>query len=126
MRRVVSVLGALQILAWGSTFYLLAVLAEPIARDTGWSYDRVIAGLSLALLFAGIVSPRVGHAIHAHGGRPVLAAGAVVLAFGLALIGTAQNYIWYLAGWAVLGLGMGAGLYDAAFSTLGVIYESKA
>jgi predicted MFS family arabinose efflux permease len=126
MRRVVSVLGALQILAWGSTFYLLAVLAEPIARDTGWSYDRVIAGLSLALLVAGIVSPRVGHAIHAHGGRPVLAAGAVVLAFGLALIGTAQNYIWYLAGWAVLGLGMGAGLYDAAFSTLGVIYESKA
>ena len=38
-RIVVAALGVTQILAWGSTFYLLGVLANPIARDTGWGYD---------------------------------------------------------------------------------------
>ncbi len=34
-RVVVSVLGFGQILSWGSTFYLLAVLAPAIVRETG-------------------------------------------------------------------------------------------
>jgi predicted MFS family arabinose efflux permease len=126
IRRVTVVLGVLQILGWGTTFYLLAVLAKPIAAETGWSYERVLAGVSVGMLVAGLVSPRVGRAIASHGGRPVLAAAAGLSALGLALIGSAQNFTWYLAGWAVLGLGMGAGLYDAAFSTLGVIYGGKA
>jgi hypothetical protein len=35
-RVVVTALGVAQILAWGSSFYLLGVLANPIVRDTGW------------------------------------------------------------------------------------------
>jgi len=125
-RIVVTALGITQILAWGSTFYLLAVLAPYIARDTGWGYDWVIAGASVGLLVAGIVSPRVGRFISSHGGKPVLAAGAVLLAVGLAGLGLAPNLPVYLAAWAIVGAGMGAGLYDAAFSTLGSIYGSNA
>jgi predicted MFS family arabinose efflux permease len=125
-RIVVTALGVTQILAWGSTFYLLAVLAPHIARDTGWGYDWVVAGASVGLLVAGIVSPRVGRFIAMHGGRPVLAAGALLLAAGLAGLGLAQDYTLYLLAWAVVGAGMGAGLYDAAFSTLGSIYGSNA
>ena len=44
---VVTTLGSLQILAWGSTFYLLAVLAKPITPEIGWPYDRVMGGLAL-------------------------------------------------------------------------------
>ncbi len=33
---VISALGVVQILAWGSSYYLPAVLAAPIATDTGW------------------------------------------------------------------------------------------
>jgi|SRR5580704_681477 hypothetical protein len=47
---VVSALGIGQIVAWGSTFYLLTVLAPAIARDTGWPYDWVIGGVSVGLL----------------------------------------------------------------------------
>jgi len=86
-----AVLGALQILAWGSTFYLPAVFAGAIVRDTGWRYDQVVAGLSLGLLVAGLVSPRVGRAIGQRGGRPVLALGALLLALGLAVIVSAPN-----------------------------------
>jgi predicted MFS family arabinose efflux permease len=125
-RLTVTVLGSLQILSWGSTFYLLAVLANPIVRDTGWPYAWVVGGLSVGLLVAGLVSPRTGRAIGAYGGRPILALGAVLLALGLVLIGTAQNLPWYFAGWAVLGMGMGAGLYDAAFATLGTLYGRHA
>jgi MFS family permease len=121
-RLVVPTLGITQILSWGSTFYLLAVLAAPIVKDTGWSYDWVVAGVSLGLAVAGLVSPRVGRAIKVGGGRPVLASGAAIIALGLLLVGSAQNLVWYLGGWLVLGAGMGAGLYDAAFSTLGTIY----
>jgi predicted MFS family arabinose efflux permease len=125
-RVVVPALGVAQIMAWGSTFYLLAVLGQPIARETGWSYDQVVAGVSVALLVAGLLSPGVGRAIGARGGRPVLAAGAMLLALGLLLLGLAHDYRWYLAAWVVIGAGMAAGLYDAAFSTLGVIYRENA
>jgi MFS family permease len=121
-RLVVPALGITQIMAWGSTFYLLAVLAAPIVKDTGWSYEWVVTGVSLGLAVAGLVSPRVGRAIKVSGGRPVLASGAAIIALGLLLVGSAQNLVWYLGGWLVLGAGMGAGLYDAAFSTLGTIY----
>jgi MFS family permease len=123
---VVAALGALQIPAWGSTFYLLAVLAKPITAETGWPYDRVMGGLALGLLVAGTVSPRVGRAIARYGGRVVLPCGVLLLGSGLLLIGTAQHFAVYLAGWAVAGAGMGAGLYDAAFATLGSLYGRSA
>ncbi len=118
-RRIVFTLGSLQILAWGSSFYLLGVLAPAIARDTGWSTATVVGGISLALLTAGIVSPRVGHLIQTHGGRPVLAASSLLFAAGLGLLATASHLPVYFAAWAIIGLGMASGLYDPAFATLG-------
>ena len=123
---VISALGVVQILTWGSSFYLLSVLAAPMSEDTGWPLAWVIAGLSLGLLVAGLVSPRVGAFIGEHGGRPVLAFAALVLAAGLAILGLAPNLPTYLAGWLLIGLGMGTGLYDPAFATLGRLYGSEA
>ena len=125
-RRVIAALGVIQILAWGSSYYLLAVLAGPIAEDTGWPYAWVIAGVSLGLLVAGAVSIRVGRAIEEYGGRRVLAASAVLLAAGLLVMAEAPGVPVYLAAWLLLGAGMGAGLYDAAFSTLGRLYGAGA
>ena len=119
-------LGVTQILAWGSSYYLLAVLAQPIAGSTGWPLAWVVSGLSLGLLTAGLVSPRVGDSIERHGGRPVLAASAALLALGLAGLALAPSLPIYIASWLVLGAGMGAGLYDAAFATLGRLYGPRA
>ncbi len=125
-RIVVAALGTTQILAWGATFYLLSVLAMPIAADTGWALDWVVCGLSIGLLTAGVVSPRIGREIGKNGGGLVLAASAVLLGIGLLLVGLAQNLIWYLCAWLIIGAGMGAGLYDAAFATLGSLYGKDA
>jgi len=120
--RVISALGIVMILTWGSTFYLLAVLSGPIRAETGWTAGEVTAGVSLGLLVSGLAAGRIGHLIQRDGGRRVLVAGMVLIAGGLVLLGLSRSLPVYLAAWVVLGLGMAAGLYDAAFSTLGRIY----
>jgi hypothetical protein len=125
-RVVVTALGITQILAWGSTLYLLGVLGRPIAVDTGWSYEAIIGGVSLGLLMASIISPRIGRAIGTRGGKLILSGSTVVLAVGLLSLGISQSIAWYLASWLLIGVGMGSGLTDAAFSTLGNIYGESA
>jgi MFS family permease len=125
-RVVVTALGITQILAWGSTLYLLGVLGHPIAVDTGWSYEAIIGGVSLGLLMASIISPRIGRAIGTRGGKLILSGSAVILAVGLVSLGISQSIAWYLASWLLIGVGMGSGLTDAAFSTLGNIYGESA
>lgn len=125
-RLIVPALGITQIMAWGSSYYLPAVLAKPIADDTGWSLTWVVGGLSLGLLVAGLASPHVGRRIHQYGGRPVLIASALLLAAGQLGLALSPNLPVFIAAWLVTGLGMSAGLYDAAFSTLGRLYGQSA
>jgi MFS family permease len=125
-RLVVSALGIAQILAWGTSIYFPAVFATAIVGDTGWSLGYVVSGTSVGLLIAGLISPQVGVLIDRHGGRPVLMASSLFFAAGLGGIGLAPNLPVYLASWVVIGIGMGTGLYDAAFSALGRIYGHDA
>jgi MFS family permease len=122
----VTALGLAQILGWGSSFYFPAVLAKPIVADTGWSLFWVVGGTSIGLLVAGLVSPRVGRLIDRRGGRPALALSSCLYASGLAVIGLAPSLPVYLAGWLLVGGGMGTGLYDAVFAALGKLYGEEA
>ncbi len=123
---VVGALGTAQILAWGMSYYLIAVLAKPIDDATGWGLSWVVGGLSIGFLVSGVVSPRVGRLIDRFGGRPVLIASALLLAAGLLVLAAAPSIPVYVAGWCILGVAMGAGLYDPAFATLGRIYGENA
>ncbi|MGE4046998.1 MAG: MFS transporter [Acetobacteraceae bacterium] len=123
---VTSVIGIGQILAWGSSYYLPTILAQPVAEETGWPIGWVIGALSIGLLVSGLVSPHVGHLIERHGGRPVLAASAVLLAIGLLIQGLAPSLSVFVFAWLVIGVGMGAGLYDPAFSTLTRLFGENA
>jgi MFS family permease len=123
---VISAIGFGQILAWGSTYYLPAVLAVPVAEDTGWSLGWLFGALSVGLVASGLVSPHVGRLIHHRGGRPVLAGAAALIALGQLGLWLAPNLAVFVAAWTVIGLGMGAGLYDPAFSTLGRLYGEAA
>lgn len=125
-RIVITALGLGQILAWGTSFYFPAVFAGPIVAETGWSLGYVVAGTSLGLLVAGLISPQVGRIIDRRGGRPVLLASSLFYAAGLAGIGASPALPVYLGSWALIGLGMGTGLYDAVFAALGRMYGSKA
>jgi MFS family permease len=125
-RTVVAALGIAQILGWGSSFYFPAVLAAPIAAETGWSLGWVVGGVTVGMLVSGLISPWVGRLIQHWGGRPVLALSSLLFAAGLAGIGLAPALPVYLLAWLVVGAGMGAGLYDAAFAALGRLYGQAA
>jgi predicted MFS family arabinose efflux permease len=119
-------LGFAQLIGWGTSFYFPGVLAAPIAADTGWPLSVIVAGVSLGLLVAGLISPRVGRIIAVRGGRPVLASSSILFAIGLIVIGVSPVLTVYMIGWVVVGAAMGAGLYDAAFAALGRLYGAAA
>ncbi|HEY7715801.1 MAG TPA: MFS transporter [Candidatus Binatia bacterium] len=124
--RVVIGLGSAQTLAFGSTYYLPAILAEPIAREFGVSNGVVFTAFSGALIMAAVLGPLVGRRIDLFGGRDVLTVSSLVFAVGLATLGAAQETVTLFAGWLVIGIGMAMGLYEAAFSTLAGIYGREA
>ena len=123
---VIVVLGTTQTLAWASSYYLPAILADRIAHDLGISSTLFFAAFSGALVISAMVGPRVGRTVDAIGGREVLAFSNVVIAAGLATLAFAYSQTMLWLAWLVLGVGMGVGLYDTAFATLGRIYGADA
>jgi MFS family permease len=119
---VVAGLGTSQTLAWASSYYLIAILAPAMARDTGASPTGVFAAFSASLLITALLGPRVGRTIDRFGGREVLAVSNLIFAAGLAVLGLSPNQPALWTGWLIMGVGMGLGLYDAAFAALGRIY----
>lgn len=114
----VLALGVTQTIAWASSTYLPAILAQPIAVDVGVQASTVFGAFSVSLIVMALAGPPVGRAIDRQGGRGMLVLSNLVLAAGLVLLGMASNVIIVFAAWCVLGVGMAMGLYDAAFATL--------
>src|SRR6266851_1378725 len=124
--RAVLVLGVTEILAWGAIFYPPVLTVPLIAHERGWSMAFAMGGFSLALLTAGLVSPRVGSMIDRHGGHRIMSIGSLLAAFGLVSIVYADHPAAYLAVWLLLGVAIAASLYDPAFATLGRIFGAAA
>jgi predicted MFS family arabinose efflux permease len=123
---VVLALGTTQTLAWASTYYLPAILADRIADAIGTSGTWFFAAFSTSLIVSALVAPWAGRTVDAIGGRAVLAVSNVTIAVGLATLALAHNQVTLWSAWLILGLGMGIGLYDTAFAALGRIYGTQA
>jgi predicted MFS family arabinose efflux permease len=117
-RSRVTAIGVAQTIAWGSSFYLPAMLAPGMASAFGRSASDVFGLLSIALLLAALVSPAAGRLIDRHGGRPVLLVATLLFVAGLVTLAAANHAAALVAGWLLLGVAMGCGLYDAAFAAL--------
>jgi MFS family permease len=123
---LIVALGTTQTLAWASSYYLPAILADPIAHDLGVSANWVFAAFSASAVISAVLGPRVGRQIDLIGGRPVLTISNLTMAAGLVLLGLTNSIPLLFAAWLLLGIGMGYGLYDAAFGALGRIYGEAA
>ncbi len=124
--RAVPVLSLTQILAWGAIYYTPVLMMPLIAEDRGWSLGVTMAGLSVGILVAGLVSPRMGTLVDRYGGHWVMTAGSLLGAAGLVAITWAAHPLAYYAVWMVLGVAMAASLYDPAFASLGRIFGAAA
>ena len=122
----VAALGVTQTLAWGSSYYLPAILADPIAAGLGVSKSLFFGFFSASLLLQAALGPTIGKVIDRHGGRSVLMLSNLVLGAGLAGLALAHGPVGLAGAWAVLGIGMALGLYDAGFATLTALYGREA
>ncbi|MBL6430882.1 MAG: hypothetical protein HPM95_05410 [Alphaproteobacteria bacterium] len=119
-------LGITQIIGYSTLIYAVVLAVPKISDSFGWSRAFGLGGFSLALIVAGLASPRVGRLIQRFGGRGVMASGSVTAAFGLAAMSLVDGPVSYLLVWSLLGLGMAATLYDPAFATLGSLFAGRA
>jgi len=125
-RAVVTALGLTQTLAWASSYYLPAILADPIGASLSVPRTWVFAAFSMALLIAAIAGPLVGRIIDRYGGRGILVLSNVVLAGGLVVLAASHGVVELFVAWAILGVGMALGLYDAGFAALTALYGHNA
>lgn len=123
---VVAALGAAQTIGWASSYYIPAVLAAPMAAGFGLSPVWVFGAFSMAMVFSALIGPWAGGRIDRIGGRGMLMSSNLTFALGLTLLAVAPSPVILFTGWAVVGLGMGIGLYEAAFATLAGIYGKEA
>lgn len=123
--RIVTVVGAAQIISHAGAYYLTAVMAVPASLELSISSATVYAGLSLALAVSGLAGPTAGKLVDRFGGRPVLIASNLLLATGLSLLALTQGLGLLLLAYAVLGLGMATGMFEVAFAAIVRIFGKK-
>jgi MFS family permease len=123
---VIARLGTAQTLAWASSYYLPAILANGMAADLGLTTPWVFIAFSCGLLLGGFCGPLSGRLIDLHGGHRVLPASNLLFALGLTSLGFASAAVSLIASWIILGAAMSCGLYEAAFATLARIYGHDA
>jgi predicted MFS family arabinose efflux permease len=115
---LVVLLGVTQVVSWGTLFYAIGVLGEPMRTALGTGEIVLFGAFSGGMLLSGMAAPAVGREIDAHGGRRVLTAGSLLAAASMALLAAAQNTPMLIAGWLMAGVASTAVLYDAGFATL--------
>lgn len=115
---IVPVLGLGQVVAFASSYYLLGVLADPMARTLRIKPSVLFTALSVAFLISAVLSPAAGRWIERRGGRRVQAWAHLAFAAALLLMALSPSAFVLIAGVAALGIGMAIGLYGTAFAVL--------
>ena len=123
---ITLVLGLGQVVAFASSYYLMGVLADPLAGELGFSPAVLFGLMSLALAVSPVLSPQVGRWIDARGGKPVLLVSSLVFALALLLLAMAQNLVVLTLAMLLLGVGMTLGTYGTPFAILVALYGDAA
>lgn len=123
---VVAVLGFGQLVAFASSFYLLGVMADPIARGLGAQPSLLFAALSGAFVISAVAGPAAGRWIDRRGGREALVASNLIFAVALVTISAAWAPAVAAGGVVLLGAGMTIGLYGTPFAILVALYGDAA
>lgn len=114
---IVLALSITETVSYGILYYAFTVFIAPMQAELDWSRAEITAGLSLALLVAGIAALPVGRWVDRHGSRGLMTLGSLIAALVvLAWAGVQALWFFYLL-CSVMGLAMAAVLYEPAFAT---------
>lgn len=122
----IAALGVTQIVGWGTTHYLPAILADSIADGIGTSPTMVLGSFSWGLLIAGLSARASGRLMDRYGARAVMTIASVLVALGLLAMSFAQGALLLFVGWTLIGLAMRSILYDGAFAAMAALAGPQA
>ena len=93
-----------QIIGWGTTFYLPAVMAEDMARDLGMARELVFLGVSLMVAIAALLSPACGRLMDRLGAGVFLPLGSLLIGAGLLQFAALPTVAGSFLAWTLFGL----------------------
>ncbi len=103
LARVLSVLALGQVMAWGSTFYLPAVLGRQMAEDLGIGRTQVYGGITVMLVAMAVGSPFLARLMARFEAARVMAMGAGLVAMGVGALALADGLAGYIGAWVLIG-----------------------
>jgi MFS family permease len=115
---VVGWLSVAQLVSWGSTYYLFALLMTPVEQALGLSRAESSLAFSLALLVEGLLAYSVGRWIDQGHERAVMSGGSLLAALSLAALSLVSGRVGFYLAWAGLGAAMAAMLYQPVFAVV--------
>jgi predicted MFS family arabinose efflux permease len=124
--RVVAALGVTQLISWGTTYYLPAVLGDVMARDLGLSRAEIFSGIAITLIAAALLAWPIGRVMDRQGAGRSMPAGSGFLALGLVVLGLCQGYATYALAWLLFGIGMSLAMSNAALSAMAQVAGQQA
>lgn len=119
-------LGITQTIGYASTYYLAAILARPITADLDIPFEQYFVFSATAAIISGLLGPILGRQIDRFGGRLVLPFASLTITGGLVVMALSTTATAFFVAWVILGIGMAAGLYDAAFASVVEIQGERA
>ena len=111
---VVVAAGALMTCVAFGALFSLAVFLQPMADETGWSRAGISGAMTLVFLTMGVGGFAWGALSDRIGARPVVLAGSVLLALGLALASRAGSLLEFQLAYGLL-VGFAAGSFFPPF-----------
>jgi predicted MFS family arabinose efflux permease len=97
-------LGFTQIVGWGTTFLMPAVLGRHIGESLGLASEVVFAGITVMFGVGSLLAPLVGRLIDRSGARTIMASGSALYAVSFTALAFAQGLVSYLLCWAAMGI----------------------
>ncbi len=97
-------LGFTQIVGWGTTFLMPAVLGRHMGESLGLASEVVFAGITVMFGVGSLLAPQVGRLIDRTGARIIMASGSALYAVSIAALAFAQGLVSYLLCWAAMGI----------------------
>jgi predicted MFS family arabinose efflux permease len=124
--KVIGILSIGQIVGWGTTFYMPAVMAEAMAHELGVARQTVFLGVSVMVAIGALLSPPCGRLMDRYGASAFLPLGSLLIAAGQLQLALLATPLSLLLAWALFGVAMPLSLSLAAPILLSQISGAEA
>lgn len=111
---IVGGLSLTQVIGWGTSFSMIAVLGTPIGVSLGLPREAIFAGITVMLLVSAALSPICGRLIDRDGPRRLMPLGSLIAAVALAMMAASGGVVTFWLSWALFGISLPMALTNAA------------